>query len=204
MDATLRLTRFLDPSVRQLLVAELFDDVQRYFLLHSFASHVRKRLLTVLVPALRRRERVLLIAHSFGSIVAYDVLWMLSHLREYTSLHDRRVDTFVTLGSPLGDKVVKGHLLGWKYPLAQRYPANIRRWCNLSARGDVIAHDARVAGDFRPMRTHTPLERFEEYANLCTVYRGRDGAWNPHKLYGYLILPELGRLIATTLRSSMR
>ena len=190
------LTRFLSAQVRQRLLKEYFSDVGRYLSDPGFARQVRERLLRLLVPALRQGQKILLIGHSLGSVVAYDCLWELSNGSRYESLWDRSVDTFLTLGSPLGDETVKEHLAGWKNPPATRYPSNIRRWVNLSARGDTICYDAHLANDFRPMRRLKLLKSFQEQANLCSVYRGRDGTWNPHKLYGYLILPEVGRLVA--------
>ena len=195
-DATILLDRFLKRSVRLRLMAEQFADVLYYFRDHAFASLIRQRLQQLLVPALRRHDQVLLIAHSLGSIVAYDVLWKLSHMSEYAWLRERRIEQFVTMGSPLGDRVVREHLLGWRYPQLQGYPSLVRCWDNLSARGDVVCHDAQIADDFRLMRRLGLLERLTDHPHLCTVYRGREGTWNPHKLYGYLILPELGRLVA--------
>jgi hypothetical protein len=196
VDVTSLMVRFLKRSARRRLLAQRFGDVLPYFQDHAFASRLRQRLQQVLIPALRRRERVLLIAHSLGSVVAYDVLWKLSHMSEYAALRGRKIEGLVTMGSPLGDKLVKEQLLGWRYPVPQRYPTNIARWTNLSARGDLVCHDASLANDFRPMLKRGVVSHFEEHTNRCTVYRGREGVWNPHKLYGYLILPELGRLVA--------
>jgi len=203
VDATSLVVRFLKPATRQRLVARQFGDVLRYFRDHAFGSRVRERLQELLVPALRRRERILLLAHSLGSVVAYDVLWKLSHMSEYAPLRRRShlIERLVTMGSPLGDRWVKAQLLGWRYPLSQRFPVNIRHWTNLSARGDAICHDKSLANDFQPMLAGGLVEAFTEHVNLCTVYRGRGGVWNPHKLYGYLILPEVGRLVAQHLRS---
>lgn len=197
VDATALVVRWLKPDARRRLIAKHFADAQRYLTDHALASQIRARLQQPLISSLRRQERVVLIAHSLGSVIAYDVLWKLSHMSEYRALRHRAVDLFLTLGSPLGDKVVKASLLGWRYSVAQRYPTNIRHWVNLSARGDAVCHDKRLANDFELMLQAGDVERFEEHVDLCTVYRGREGQWNPHKLYGYLILPEVGRLIAS-------
>ncbi len=194
------MARMLTPQARRRMMARRFPDVMRYLTDHALASQIRARLQQLLVPALRRRERVILVAHSLGSVVAYDVLWKLSHMSEYRSLRGRTIDAWITMGSPLGDKLLKTYLLGWRYPLAHRYPTHVRRWHNLSARGDAISHDQRLANDFAPMLKAGYVERLEEHTNLCTVYRGREEQWNPHKLYGYLILPEVGRVVAASLR----
>jgi hypothetical protein len=90
-------------------------------------------------------------------------------------------------------------LLGSDQPLPKRYPTNIRSWFNFSARGDLVCYDARLSNDFRPMRRLNLIERMQEFRNLCNVYRSREGLWNPHKFYGYLILPEVGQLVANFL-----
>ena len=49
-----------------------------------------------------RRKKILLIGHSMGSIIAYDVL------TQYATMVP--VDTFVTIGSPLGIPVIKSKI----------------------------------------------------------------------------------------------
>jgi hypothetical protein len=183
-------------GIRDRLIARRFPDVVRYFSDHALASQVRARLQQVLVPALRRGDRVVLLAHSLGSVVAYDVLWKISHMSEYAWLRRRQVTLLVTMGSPLGDRVVKQRLLGWRYPAPQSYPRNIGRWVNLSARGDAVCHDERLANDFQAMIRAGGAARFEDRVRLCTIYRGRTRVWNPHAFYGYLLLRDVGELVA--------
>lgn len=190
------LARLFSLETRRLYFESHFSDVIPYFSDAAFAAAIRQRLKRLLVPALRSGRRILLIGHSLGSIVAYDTLWEISHRVRHRSIWKRAVTCFLTLGSPLGDETVRAHLLGWDRPGRQRFPTNVQRWVNLSARGDLICYDARLGNDFRPMRRLGLIPDIEEKANLCTIYRGRDGVWNPHKLYGYLILPEVGRLVA--------
>lgn len=200
VDAAVFLTRFIKPLQRRRLLASQFRDIMRYFRNRAFAARVRERLKALLVPSLRRRERIVLIAHSLGSVVAYDVLWELSHSPAHAALHGRCIEHLITMGSPLGDRTVKSLLLGWRAPMQHRYPTNVARWANLSARGDAICHDASLANDFKPMLARGLVGEFTESLRCCTVYRGREGIWNPHKLYGYLILPEVGRLVAQHVR----
>jgi len=204
MDAAVLLTRFLDPGVRQQIMSQQFLDILPYFQRPRFAAQVRERLLRVLVPALKHGEPTVLIGHSLGSVVAYDTLWLLSHTPRYARLQDRRIAQFITMGSPLGDQLVKGLLMGWRHPLPQRYPTNILAWDNLSARGDLVCHDAHIGDDFQQMRRLQLITRLTDHENLCAVYRGRQEQWNPHKLYGYLILPQLGRLVAEHIRAHTR
>ncbi len=199
-DAVGLLARLFSKETRRRYFESHFSDVIPYFSDAAFALEIRERLKRILIPALGSAQRILLIGHSLGSLVAYDTLWELSRQAKYRSLWKRAVDCFLTLGSPLGDETVRAHLLGWDRPLKKRFPTNIQRWVNLSARGDLICYDARLGNDFRSMRQLGLIQDIEEKANLCNVYRSRDGQWNPHKLYGYLILPEVGSLVAHFLR----
>lgn len=200
IDVVATLVRFTSFEFCCRLIRRDFQDVRAYLHDQAFTSAIRARLEAVLIPALTKQERVMLIAHSFGSVVAYDVLWMLSHKPTSTRLKSAQVKCFVTLGSPLGDEPLKHRLLGWRRGGLERFPTNIWSWHNLSARGDAIAHDARLANDFRAMVRHRLVEEIVDHIGLCTVYRSREGIWNPHKLYGYLILPEVGRLVAQHIR----
>lgn len=200
IDVAAALLRFTSFEFRSRLLRRDFKEVRAYLHDPAFAAAIRARLEAVLIPALAKQERVMLIAHSFGSVVAYDVLWMLSHRSTSVRLKAAKVERFVTLGSPLGDEPLKRRLLGRRRGGLARFPTNIRSWHNLSARGDAIAHDARLADDFRAMVRHRLIEEIVDHIGLGTVYRSREGVWNPHKLYGYLLLPEVGRLVARFLK----
>src|SRR5690606_14533750 len=66
----------------------------------GISSEIRGLLKAVLRQAWRADERILLIGHSLGSVIAYDALWELTHEHEDT----RPVDLFMTLGSPLATR----------------------------------------------------------------------------------------------------
>ena len=86
------------PSMR-LSVAE----VHRYFQdRRGVATAVRAQLRHALTDAWSAGERVLLIGHSLGSVIAYDTLWELSHERPEPG----HVELFITLGSPLGSRLI--------------------------------------------------------------------------------------------------
>ena len=196
IDVSVELERMLKYSLRDRVLSRRFPDVLLYFRDHALASRIRARLQQLLLPALRGNTPVVLLAHSLGSVIAYDVLWKLSHTSGYAALRRRKVELLVTLGSPLGDRVVKSHLLGWRGPPPRSYPANIARWVNIAARGDAISHDERLANDFEGMIRSKAVGRFEDRVRVCTMYRGRGRVWNPHALYGYLLLEDVGRLVS--------
>ncbi|MCG7491734.1 hypothetical protein MHN79_19840 [Vibrio sp. Of14-4] len=156
-----------------------------------FASDVRSRLTPALKQALDRGDDIMLVGHSLGSMICFDNLWKLSHYGEYRRLYgaDKKVNLFVTLGSPLADENVKQQLKGSRNRGFKKYPTNIKRWCNFAAEDDFISHDTRVSNDYDEMSKlgllKAPIEDFHIY-NL-TVMEGRS---NPHASIGYLIHPD--------------
>ncbi|PCI60732.1 MAG: hypothetical protein COB34_02015, partial [Methylophilaceae bacterium] len=72
----------------------------------SFGSAVRFRMIEPLKQALSSGEETLVLAHSLGSILAWDTLWKFSRTGEYRSdFADKKVDLFLTIGCPLGDSI---------------------------------------------------------------------------------------------------
>ncbi|HEX4967064.1 MAG TPA: hypothetical protein VFV44_00960, partial [Nitrospiraceae bacterium] len=83
------------------LLGLAFDDLRDYYGKPDVRNRVRNRL----AHALHRHKdkRVCLIAHSMGSVLAYDVLRTLEHdLLE--------IEHFITIGSPLGLPIVTQHI----------------------------------------------------------------------------------------------
>jgi hypothetical protein len=134
-------------------------------------------------------ERVLVIGHSLGSVIAYDTLWDLSN-----EGGGARVDLFVTIGSPLATRFVRRRLRGAGIEGAAAYPRNIRRWVNLSARGDTTALKPRVKPFFHEMLDLGLTESIEDYADLENYFRGSIGL-NAHEAYGYLAQPTLAEIL---------
>jgi len=79
---------------------------------------------------------VVVVSHSLGTIIAYDVL---SDPRFAT----RAVPLLVTLGAPLGYTEIQDVIA---HPL--RIPAPVALWANFADPLDIIALDTRLADDF--------------------------------------------------------
>ena len=126
----------------------------------------------------------MVIAHSMGSIVAYDVLRRLGRTDR-----DLRVDHLVTIGSPLGIPHVK--LKIWQEIDMVRTPSIVRRWTNLADRRDAVAADPSLAGDYEANDRGVKVQ--DEL--VLNSYVGLTDKTNAHKSYGYLRTPELSRLI---------
>jgi len=166
-------------------------DLHRYLGdVNGIASHTRRMLKVALRAATKGRHPVLLVAHSMGSVIAYDSLWELSH-----SGRDRvPVDMLLTMGSPLGQRYMQKRIKGADKTGYGRYPNNIRHWNNLAAVGDMTAFDPILADDFEEMLGLGLLESLED-RSLLTHFR-LDGELNVHAEYGYLVNEKTAHTIA--------
>jgi pimeloyl-ACP methyl ester carboxylesterase len=180
----------------ELIIAGVAPDIKEYWNLDSdFGSNVRWPAISPLLTAFNKRDRVMVIAHSLGSMVAFDTLWKLSYLGEYRPRYNSKViDRLVTIGSPLADETVKRHLKGAQASGPRRYPVNVRRWINVAAVDDFISHDEKVADDYRKMLEYKQIESIEDARiyNMAT----RDGKSNPHHSCGYLVHPVISETVA--------
>lgn len=141
--------------------------VRRYFTEPELRAEVRDRLLRALTA-----ETEVVVAHSLGSVVAYEVLCAHPELRDLT---------LVTLGSPLGvrslvfDRLVPAPRAGYG-----RWPAPVKRWSNIADRGDAVA----LAKELAPL--------FGTRVRDSLVHNGAKA----HDVRPYLTARETGRAIA--------
>ena len=177
-------TRILPPIIRgpvvEWITKTLIRDTAAYFFDQRQRDLMRARLRDILLaggPALTPRRRFIVIGHSQGSIIAYDVL------RELDNTVD--VPLFVTIGSPLGLEEVQDHL---KKPLAA--PAGVGEWWNFADRLDPVAVDSDLADEFS---TRTRIED-ESVTNRDTL---RISGFNPHSGIGYLAVSRVREVVGT-------
>jgi hypothetical protein len=172
---------------------ESLSEARRYLHDHDgMGAQTRAGLATILEDAAGRRETLIVIGHSLGSVIAYDTLWELSRDSQL------RVELLLTLGSPLSTRFVQRLIKGAGASGAARYPHNIRRWVNCSARGELTALNPRVARAFSEMVRLGVLESLEDHVDIYNHYRGERGL-NVHSAYGYLIHPSVAGAIASAL-----
>ena len=170
--------------------AMLAPDMAHYWQEETkFGSEVREALTWPLRSALAAGDDVMLIGHSLGTLVAYDVLWKFCYMSEHKDVRDRALTHFVSLGSPLGNPTVQERLKGGKLKGPRRYPTNICRWSNVAAEDDYICHDETVEDDFGGMAS-TRVKDHRIY-NLSI----RDGAAHQHHGAGYLVHPVVASLV---------
>ena len=187
---------FLIPYLADERVEMHIRDLRRYAKDdNGIAQHIREMLKLPLRSAWQSDRPTLLLAHSMGSVIAWDTLWQMSH-----EDHDHvRLDTLLTMGSPLGQRFIQRHLLGHGRVGHARYPSNLVHWKNLSARGDLTAVDPELANDFGAMLSLDLVETLddEEVLNWFRL----DGRLNVHAEYGYLANPVTADFVARWWRS---
>jgi hypothetical protein len=112
------------PGASGLSLSLATNDVYQYLHNHALAGHIREGVARA-IPA---GEPVVVVAHSLGTVVAYDLL------RDAGGAQGWNVPLFVTLGSPLGVTAIKDAM---KKPLG--FPACAGAWFNAMDPDDVVA-----------------------------------------------------------------
>ena len=147
---------------------------------------IRERLLRKLEE--HRNDDIMLISHSMGSIIAFDVLTFIApHIK---------INTFITIGSPLGLPVViskiaaehKRRLDGENHMLTP--PSVYKSWYNFSDILDKIAFNYKLADDFSENSLGIKPVDFMVVNNYEI-----NGVRNPHKSFGYLRTPEFSKVL---------
>lgn len=183
------------------VIARVAKDIKEYWYGDgSFAEAVRTRVHDKISAAMDADEKIMLVSHGFGAIVTYDVLWELSHDEKFAAERRRqKIDTWVTLGAPLGDVLVSRRLFGAKEKGRRKYPTNVVAWKNLAAEDDYMSHDNTLADDFKPMLKLRLVSSIRDHMmyNLCVRY----GKSNPHNVLGYLIHPRFAQVLVEWLKA---
>ncbi|WP_028022175.1 esterase/lipase family protein [Enterovibrio calviensis] len=158
----------------------LLEDLGKYYSQPAFRNSVDKRLEDILKK--HRNDEVILISHSMGTIVSYEVLRDLGKT-------GYQLDHFITMGSPLGMAAVQGNMLNHLNQL--RTPSCVTNsWANFSDPGDYVCIDTHLADDYSRNSTHIGVKDHL----VCNDYPN-----NEHKSYGYLRTPEFSEHLASLL-----
>ncbi|MCF8260736.1 MAG: GPI inositol-deacylase [Melioribacteraceae bacterium] len=152
---------------------------------HLVKDKIRQRLVRTLNKY--RDHDILLIAHSMGSIIAYDVLTFI--------LPEAKIDTFITIGSPLGMPIVRSKIAAEAniklYGTQLKTPPGIlNRWYNFSDLEDQVAMIYELKNDFLPNKLGVRV--IDRVVDNNYFIRGKH---NPHKSYGYLRTDEMINVI---------
>jgi len=115
----------LDHRPLSILTNALFREVNRYFTDPQARTAAR----TEVAEAIERTQPRILIAHSLGSVLAYEALWAHQH---------PPIELLLTLGSPLAiPDIVYDRLAN--HPGPRSLPPGVKQWINLADPGDIIA-----------------------------------------------------------------
>ncbi len=118
----------------------------------------------------------IVIAHSQGTMIAYDVLRRLDPA-------EFKIPLFITLGSPLGMQEVQDALRQWtggRLP----FPPCVGRWLNVADRLDPVAFDTDISNDFEG-----------KIDNVSGIGLNADSPRHPHSATGYLVHADVQQAV---------
>jgi len=223
LDDMLDRVGFIDHISHSLLALKL-KDLAMYWN-EERAFRYRKTAKQVLCGSLKKclsqhqDKKIILIAHSMGSIISYDTL---------IDNPDINIDTFITIGSPLGLPRVKRKALHGPRPtdLGSRttghgpqppdhgsrttghgprpphplVPTNIKgHWYNFADRRDAVAIDTSLREDYLDADGRRSIIDKLIYNQYTFINEDGEEEGNSHKSYGYLRCPEVARAIKESL-----
>lgn len=173
----------LDKNIDE-LIGMVFDDLRDYYRERDKQTRIRGLLADALQR--HRHKRVCFIAHSMGSIIAYDVLRTLEAAPP-------AIEQFVTIGSPLGLPIVAQHI---RNEFGQTtIPQQVQHWTNLADPSDRVALDCTLADEYRAASGAPDIHD----TLVLNGYVDRSGKTDPHNGYGYLRTPALADIVHTFL-----
>jgi len=177
------------------IVSKYFKDLDIYYskkvtnenghigLVHDL---IRERLVAKLKE--HKNDDIMLISHSMGSIIAFDVLTFLAP--------EIRINTFITIGSPLGLPVVISKIASEHKQmrnttrLMSTPPGIFNNWINFSDILDKVAFNYKLSDDFSENNLGIKPVDFLVINN----YEFNE-IRNPHKSFGYLRTSEFSRIL---------
>lgn len=167
-----------------------FPDLEAYYkndIQHEIEmpNHIRDQIRERLVQVINKykNREIMILAHSMGTIVSYDVL---NFLTPEIPIH-----SLVTMGSPLGLPIVIGKIAAEQKirlngkPVLSSPPCISSHWYNLADITDHVAVHHKLADDF--LSNETGIHPIDILVN--NTYE-MNGVRNPHKSFGYLQSPE--------------
>ncbi len=148
---------------------QMINQLGRYFADDELRATVRGRLESVVTDDTR-----VVIAHSMGTVVAYEAL---------ADHPEWDVETLLTIGSPLGSDWVFHNLRPAPSTGHGQWPGSIRHWINVASVGDRAVEEPRLARRFGDRVTDL----------------GVDNGHRAHDPEPYLNAPTTGRALAAAI-----
>nr|WP_018300247.1 alpha/beta hydrolase [Fangia hongkongensis] len=179
-------------------MAYYYNEEIRIYDRNGQRKSLREILMNELITEIKKHQgkRIIIIGHSMGAIISYDVL---RNLRSFVKDIDV-VDGLCTLGAPLS------YAIAYKHPLATltdghfrqklRTPTVVDSWYNFTDPRDLACYKLKLSSIYAPNRAGTKVidrlvhNEYEAYNQLLGKM-----VKNPHKSFGYLRCPEFSRVI---------
>lgn len=177
------------------IISRYFKDLEVYYYGDSASTSGKQNVKELIRARLfkklneHRKDNIMLIGHSMGSIIAYDVMTFLAS--------DININTFITIGSPLGLPVIKSKIAaeqkerGCSESTVLKTPPGItQKWYNFSDIFDKVAFNYKLS-DHYSSNSHGVSPNDFLIINNYEI----NGKRNPHKSFGYLRTPEFAKVL---------
>jgi hypothetical protein len=189
-DLTLNYSFITDTIIRR-----YFGDLEQYYSESGIGSgsngkrvnlSIRERLRDKLLE--HKKDNIMLISHSMGTIIAFDVLTFM--------IPEIRVHTWITLGSPLGLPVVISRIAAEQKQGSQKHtrlvtpPGVYKNWFNFSDILDKVAFNYQLSPYYSVNKFGVKPVDFLVVNNYKI-----NGVRNPHKSFGYLRTHEFSNVL---------
>lgn len=184
------------PNLTTSLVDYYFHELNIYYKEHANNEYSKqalkkKTIIEKAVSVLKKykKDEILLIGHSMGSIIAYDIM-------SY-ELPNIKIHTFATIGSPLGQpfvisKIATRQLLKKNGTDKLKTPSSIiLNWFNFSDIEDTIALNHKLSDEF--CENSNGVKPKDILIKNDYIIQGKR---NPHKSFGYLRSQEFSEMIS--------
>jgi len=162
------------------------DNWEDFYSYNNVKDLINKRLVQMLNKY--KNDNIMLVSHSMGSIVAFEVLNF--------ELQAFDINFFITMGSPLGLPIIISKIAAEQKQFSSEKnhmsspPSVSGHWYNFSDILDKVAFNYELADDF------SENERGIKPVDFLVVNNYEmKGKKNPHKSFGYLRTPEFAKVL---------
>lgn len=174
--------------ITDFILRKYFSDLDAYYTEEFKAKDlIRKRIVETIKKY--SNYEIMIVAHSMGSIISLDVLNFL--------MSDVKINTLVTIGSPLGLPVVVSKMVAEQKirfngkSILSTPPGVTNKWYNLADIMDKVALNYKLSDDFIQNSAGVAPEDFLVINNFEIGEHK-----NPHKSFGYLRTPEFSEILS--------
>lgn len=168
------------------IVEKKFGDLAIYYSNKEKRNAVRERLAYELRE--HKKDNILLLTHSMGTIISYEVLTFLCP--------EIKIDTLITIGSPLGFPLIRARIatemeIKNKIDMNLKTPENISKsWFNLADINDNVSMGYKLSNNYLANSNNVSVIDYQVHNDYIA-----NGERNYHKSFGYLRTPELTNIV---------